>query len=84
MNPQLTCDSLSVEAIEVLDSTGACRVVSIALGEIVRADGPVTIRAMADLEPAEARELAYDLIDAADKAESTDELRQVRNLSSVS
>lgn len=75
---------MSVEPIEVLDGDGSARVVTIALGEMERSDGPVTIRAMADLEPDEARELAYDLIDAADKADGADALRQVRNLASLS
>lgn len=65
----------SVEAYEIVLDTGNERVVCMSICDITGSQ--VEVQALIELPPAQAREMAFVLIDAADKADGTEDLRLI-------
>ncbi|MBW7057288.1 hypothetical protein KY389_11390 [Paracoccus bogoriensis] len=73
--PMNTSNATAVDAYELDDSGNLERVVCLAIGDIEGAH--TNLRAMVEMTPSGARELAFELIDAADLAEGECHLRRV-------
>ena len=70
-----TSNGYAVEAYELTDEAGAERVVCLAIGEMV--GSRFNVQALVEMSAAEAREVAFELIDAADLVEGECHLRRV-------